>query len=328
MKEASVGVTVGKFNPPHLGHLHLIESAAARVGRLYVILGDHLDQTIPAADRARWIETDSPDNVTVLVTPDDLPAANEPWAERALAILPESPDLAFTSEEWGPGWAEAMGAEHVSVDPTRSAFPVAGTELRHSLDSYFRWLTPAARVDLVKRVVVAGAESTGKTTLAEALARHYSTVWVPEYGRAYWHGRSHLTDQDWRRDEFRHIARTHHQIADALARRATRAVMILDTDALVTDVWHHRYLGASDPEVAEIAFENRPDLYLVTAPDIPWVQDGTRESRDHRMEMHRLTLDRVVKSGRPHVVLEGGLEERLQKAIVAIDSTITFPELI
>jgi HTH-type transcriptional regulator, transcriptional repressor of NAD biosynthesis genes len=328
MKEARVGVTVGKFNPPHMGHAHLIETAATRVDRLYVILGAHPDQTIPATDRARWIEDDSPDNVTVLITPDDIPTANEPWAQRALAILPESPDLAFTSESWGPGWAELMGAEHVNVDPTRSAFPISGTELRRDLRSNFAWLIPAARVDLVRRVVVAGAESTGKTTLAEELADHFGTVWVPEYGREYWNGRSHLVEQDWRHDEFRHIARTHHQIADALAQRAARGLMILDTDALVTDVWHHRYLGGTDHDVAEIAFENRPDLYLVTSPDIPWVQDGTRESRDHRHEMHHYTLDKVARSGSPYFVLEGGREERLHKAIVAIDSNITFPELI
>ena len=95
---ARIGVTVGKFNPPHLGHLHLIETAAAQVDQLFVLLGDRPDQTIPADRRKAWLEGASPTNVTILVTPDDLPLENEPWAGRTLDVLPDRPDLAFSSE--------------------------------------------------------------------------------------------------------------------------------------------------------------------------------------------------------------------------------------
>lgn len=325
MALATVGVTVGKFNPPHLGHLHLIRSAAARVDQLYVLVGDRPDQSIGAGKRARWLDIDSPGNVTVLVTPDDILEANEPWAERALDVLPRPPDVAFTSEPWGPGWAEAMGATHVSVDLERDTHPITGTALRQDLRSNFAWLAPAARVDLVHRVVLAGAESTGKTTLAEALARHFQTAWVPEYGRQYWHGRAHLADERWHTDEFRHIARTHHEVADELARRAAGGLLILDTDALVTNVWHHRYCGATDPVVAEVASRRRPDLYLVSAPDFEWVQDGTRESRAQREEMHQLTLDMVSSSGSAYEIVGGTHEERLDAAIAAIESRVRYP---
>ncbi len=322
----TIGVTVGKFNPPHLGHLHLIRTAAARVDRLYVLLGDRPGQSIGAEQRARWIEADSPDNVTVLVTPDDIPEANQPWAERALDLLPRPPDVAFTSERWGPGWAEAMGATHFSVDPARDICPISGTALRRDLRSNFGWLAPAARVDLAHRVVLAGAESSGKTTLAAALARHFRTVWVPEYGRQYWHGRTHLPDQGWHSEEFRHIARTHHETADQLARRASGGLLILDTDALVTNVWHHRYCGVTAPVVADIASRHRPDLYLVAAPDFAWVQDGTRESDDQREQMHRLTLDLVSDSGSAYEVVGGTHEERMGKATAAIEATISYPQ--
>lgn len=151
----SVGVVVGKFNPPHLGHLHLIEQGAAKVGKLFVLLCDRLDQSISVERRRAWLEDAVPENVTVVVTPDDLPAANEPWAQRALDVLPELPHLAFTSEEWGPGWAELMGARHVMVDHDRHSFPISGTELRVDLRKHFDWLLPAARADLAKRVVLA-----------------------------------------------------------------------------------------------------------------------------------------------------------------------------
>ncbi len=249
-----------------------------------------------------------------MITPDDLPAANEPWAERALAILGRSPDVAFTSEPWGPGWAAAMGARHETVDLERGTFPTSGTALRADLGANFEWLVPAARADLARRIVLVGAESTGKSTLASALAAELATVWVPEYGRFYWEGRRHLSVQDWSTAEFRRIARGQHQLADDLARCATNGVVVLDTDALVTAVWHERYLGRSDSELDALAAARRADHYLVCAPDFDWVQDGTRESREHRESMHEATLERVRTSGSPWTVLTGTPDERLAVA--------------
>ena len=322
-----IGVTVGKFNPPHLGHLYLLERAAFEVDHLYVLLGDRPDQTIPANDRAAWLGAAAPSNVSVIVTPDDLPAANGPWAQRALEILPERPDIGFTSEDWGPGWCAAMGAEHRAVDIDRANCPISATRLRADLRREFDWLIPPARAALAKRLVVAGAESTGKTTLARGLAERLETSWVPEYGRTYWEGRRYRADQTWRSEEFAHIAVTHHRIAGDLAGQASRGVLILDTDALVTAVWHRRYLGASSPELQMYAAANRPDHYLICAPDFDWVQDGTRESAADRLDMHRVTVELADASGTPFTVLKGGPARRLTEAIEIVRRTTAFDPL-
>lgn len=301
----SVGVAVGKFNPPHMGHVHLVRTAAAQVNHLFVLLADDPDQTIRGDVRAGWLLDAAPANVTILVTPDDIPAANEPWAARALEVLPATPDIAFTSETWGPGWAAAMGAGHVAIDVPRAEVPISASRIRADLRGNFHWLVPAARVALARRIVVVGAESTGKTSLAQQLARSFGTVWVPEYGRWYWEGRRHLADQAWDSDEFLRVAATHHQTEVDLARRAAGGLVIADTDALVTAVWHRRYLGFDLPVLQELALRHRPDLYLICEPDFPWVQDGTRESSDHRQAMHRLTVELVAASG-VHFDLVGG----------------------
>lgn len=324
----SVGVVVGKFNPPHLGHLHLIEQGAARVETLFVILCDRSDQSISVEQRRAWIEDAAPPNAVVLVTPDDLPAANEPWAQRALEILPVPPDVAFTSEGWGSGWADLMGASHVLVDQDRTSFPISGTDLRTDLRQYFSWLLPAARAELARRVVLVGAESAGKSTMAEALAEELGTVWVPEHGRWYWEGRRYLADQSWTTDEFRRIAVAQRQVELDLARKACGGVVIADTDALVTAVWHERYLGASDPELDAIAALAVPDLYLVCSPDFDWVQDGTRESKSHRLTMHESILERVTASGADVVVLSGEHEVRLAEALDHVERLTNFPVLI
>jgi NadR type nicotinamide-nucleotide adenylyltransferase len=322
-----IGVAVGKFNPPHLGHVHLITTGALEVDHLHVILADRPDQTIPASDRAAWLADALPDNVTIIVTPDDLPLTNEAWARRAIELLPEPPTVAFTSEPWGPGWAEAMRARHVSIDVERAAAPISSTVLRADLRSNFEWLVPAARAGLARRVVVAGAESTGKTTLAHALAEHHSTVWVPEYGRLYWEGRRHTDNEGWTADEFTHIAETHHAVADRIARRAANGLVVLDTDALVTDVWRRRYLGDGDESLVGLATSRPPDLYLVCAPDFAWVQDGSRESEQHRSAMHDHTLKAIASTGVHSVILEGDAQRRLTHAIELVDELTTYPAL-
>jgi NadR type nicotinamide-nucleotide adenylyltransferase len=323
-----LGVTVGKFNPPHLGHAHLITSAARAVDRLVVMVCDRPDQPLDAEDRATWLADSCPDNVDFVITADDLPTENEPWAAKALELLQESPDVAFTSEPWGPGWAALMGAHHRSVDLERVAFPISGTELRNDLDGNFALLVPAARAALARRVVIAGAESTGKTTLAEQLAGALRTVWVPEYGRSYWKGRRHLPDQSWTTDEFRRIAIGQRNLEHDLARRADRGVVIADTDPLVTSVWLRRYLDASDSSLDALIEESTPDLYLVCAPEFEWVQDGTRESAPFREEMHAETVARAQATGTRVEVLTGPPDVRLARALELTEPLTRFPTLI
>ena len=134
-------------------------------------------------------------------------------------------------------------------------------------------LSPVDERD-VARVSLLGAESTGKTTLAQALAEAYATAWVPEYGRVYTElGRP--ADAPWTSWEFTHIARVQCWWEDFLAGLADR-VLFCDTDAFTTAVFHEAYLGSPATEFAELAA--RPyDLYLVCGPDVPWARDGIRE---------------------------------------------------
>jgi NadR type nicotinamide-nucleotide adenylyltransferase len=262
----SLGVTVGKFYPLHLGHDHLIREAKARVERLVVVVGFKSGQALPGELRADWIRALHPD-VEVLLAREDIPEAPLPWAERTLALLGgRRPDLAFTSEGYGATWAEAMGARHVAIDPERRRFPISGTQLRADLGAHWPLLAPPAKAHFARRVCVLGVESSGTTTLARALARRYRTAWVPEYGRWYWEGRRYTpTAERWDDAEFVRIAEGQRRWQADLAPLAER-LLILDTDALATAVWQWRYRGATTPEVAALAAAARADLTLLTVP--------------------------------------------------------------
>lgn len=321
-----LGVTVGKFYPFHRGHEHLVQAAAAQVDKLVVLLCYKPDQELPGRVRAGWIRECCP-TVEVIEVLDDLPNLSAPWARRTIELLGRAPDVVFTSEEYGQEYAERMGCLHVGIDLDRIKFPVSGTALREDLAGNWSFLTGPAKAWLARRVCVLGVESSGTTTLAEALAARYATVWVPEYGRWYWEGRRYTPDADvWTTDEFHRIARGQIAWEDDLALRANRLV-VADTDPLATFVWHRRYRGQNDTGLWKLAVERRYDLYLLTEPDFPFVQDGTREGEAIRQRMHGWFIDALEQSGRRYLRVGGDPATRLATAVEAIEPLLDFPRL-
>jgi NadR type nicotinamide-nucleotide adenylyltransferase len=171
-------------------------------------------------------------------------------------------------------------------------------------------------VSPVKRVCLLGAESTGKSTLAEALARRYGTLWNPEYGRPYTLlGRP--PDASWTSWEFTHIARIHCWYEDFLATLAQR-VLFSDTDAFTTAVFHEVYLGTPATAFEDLV-ARRYDLFVVCGLDVPWRHDGIREFEDQRREMHERYVEHARASGSPWLLVEGPLDGRLEAVAQALD---------
>lgn len=162
------------------------------------------------------------------------------------------------------------------------------------------------------RVAILGAESTGKTTLAAALADAYQTVWVPEYGRAYTERRS---DGPWTTEEFRHIARVQAWHEDVSAQRA-RDLLFCDTDILTTAIFHELYLGRRAPDIEAMARVRHYDLTLLLSP-FDFVQDGYRHDPEAQHWMHA----RLEEALRHRMVarLDGPPAARLSVAVLRIN---------
>lgn len=171
----------------------------------------------------------------------------------------------------------------------------------------------------VKRVCLLGAESTGKSTLAQALAERFGTLWNPEYGRPYTLvGRP--PDTPWTSWEFTHIARIHCWYEDFLATFAQR-VLFSDTDAFTTAVFHEVYLGTPATGFEDLLA--RPyELFVVCGLDVPWRHDGIREFEEQRHWMHQRYLARARESGRPWLLAEGPLARRLEEAGEAVERVL------
>jgi NadR type nicotinamide-nucleotide adenylyltransferase len=303
----------------------LIDTARAQVDELSVIVCRRAGEWPPGELRAGWLREIHPDVRVILI--DDTLGDDDSrgWAENSKRVLGFTPDVVFTSEDYGDPFAHFLGCRHVQVDRGRAAVPVSGTRVRADPAGCWEFLEPPVRAFYARRVCLVGAESTGKTTLAAALAAHYRTVWVPEYGREY--SERKLAEgggYDFRPEEFTHIAERQCEAEDEAARRANR-VLVCDTDAFATSVWHRRYTGARSPEVEAIAAARRPDLYLLTDVGTPFVQDGTRDGEHVRAWMHETFVEELRAQGRPFRLLSGSHGRRMREAVAAVDALLAAP---
>jgi NadR type nicotinamide-nucleotide adenylyltransferase len=321
------GVVVGKFYPFHAGHAHLIRSAARACDRVTVEVIAASVENIPLERRVAWIREGHP-SVRVVDLVDDTPvdfASETAWDAHTATIaglLDEPADVVFTSDDYGGELARRLGAEWVQVDPGRVINPVSGTAIRADLAAHWSELSPVTRADLAARVVVLGAESTGSTTLAEALAAELGTLWVPEYGREYCEIRTGGLTEPWRSDEFDLIVDRQIQLEDEALRRVPRPLLICDTDVLATAVWHERYVGPDAERIFERAAAHRPALYVLTGDEIPFVQDGMRDGEHIRHGMHERFREVLAAQQVTWVEVRGDLEERVAASLPAATRVI------
>ena len=171
----------------------------------------------------------------------------------------------------------------------------------------------------IRRVVVTGAESTGKTTMAQALAAHYKTTWAPEYLRQFVDEQGRLPLEA----DIPRIAEGHLEQEQRLLRRAYR-VLFLDTDLISTCVYHRYYFGEPPIWVEEAAAARRADLYLLMNTDLVWKPDpGQRDGPAVQAATHRLFA--AAMKNLPHAVIAGTHAERFNAALQHVERLLGKP---
>jgi NadR type nicotinamide-nucleotide adenylyltransferase len=344
------GLVVGKFYPPHLGHLRLVESAANSCDQVTVVVAANSEESLRLAERVEWLSwaTASSPNVRTVGVMDDHPIDYDDaqiWDAHmavftgAVAEVSRVPvDAVFSAEDYGDELARRLGATHV-----RRPRDISATEVRADLFGSWASVVPAARTGLARRIVVVGAESTGTTTLAHQLAARLAAEFVPEYGRTYTAGKlaaarqtAHeegrrapwLDELEWTSDEFTLIAcRQTAAIAEAAERSP---VVVADTDALATSVWHDRYVGGPHEPSLLLSRNSAPDLYLLTSTDgAPFTQDGLRDGEEIRDQMNAAFGQALDASKVRWVALAGTETQRLadaERVCVAVISSPHFTD--
>ena len=173
---------------------------------------------------------------------------------------------------------------------------------------------------MLKKIVIIGPESTGKSTLCEKLAAHFNGQWAKEYAREYL--LAHGTNYSF--ENLLNIAKGQLTLEDeAIARASNNAQappLFIDTDMYVMKIWSEYVFQKCDNWILNRIVERKYDLYLLCNTDLPWVKDELREYPDQiqREKLYRYYKDAMVNQNTPWAEISGNYDDRLQKAIEAI----------
>ncbi len=314
---------LGKFLPPHNGHVFLIDFARLYVDSLTVAVDSLSSQPIPGELRTQWLKRMFPD-VRVVRLPGEQPQYPHEHPDfwniwrTVLTDATDGPvDYLFASEGYGVRLAQELEATFVPVDIGRNSVPISGTEIREAPLKHWDLIPREVRPYFAKRVCVFGPESTGKSTLTANLAAHFQTIAVPEYARTHIeHRKGRIAHQD-----IPMIARGQMAAEDALAFNANR-ILFCDTDLITTSVWSNWLFQSCPDWITAEANRREYDLYLLTDVDVPWVEDQVRYLSEERRSFFEHCRQQLESRGRKYHVVNGSWDDRLASAIAAVETML------
>lgn len=174
-------------------------------------------------------------------------------------------------------------------------------------------------MQMPKRILILGPESTGKSTLAEDLANHFGEPWVPEFAREY----LEEINRPYRYEDLVAIGKGQVELEDQLAQNAEKHIFV-DTDLRVIHIWSEHRFGKTDPWVLDEIERRKYDLILLTDTDLPWTPDPLREYPE--LEMRQYFFEKYRKlaeeSGFPFQVVSGDRAKRLKSAVEALNQIL------
>lgn len=314
------GLVLGKFMPLHNGHIHLIEKAATEVDELTVLVCSIKSEPIAGVLRYHWMRTQFP-NLRVLHVQDENPQEPkehaffwEIWINTIERNCPNGVDKVFSSEDYGDELARRLGAEHILVDRERKQVPISARQIRLNPMAHWQYIPEVVRPYYIKRVVLTGPESTGKSVLSEKLAKHFNTNFVEEYGRTY----CEAFGTDLNKMDFAHIAGGQMLIEDQAALQSNK-ILFCDTDLIVTQIWAEIYFNHCPQWILQAAHQRKYDLFLLMDKDIPWVDDGTRAFEENRAWQYNRLKEELESRSLPYVEIKGDFDQRFDKAVAAVE---------
>ena len=186
----------------------------------------------------------------------------------------------------------------------------------------------------MKKIVVIGPESTGKSTLCENLARHYNTLWCPEYAREY----LVKNGKNYTYDNLLTIAKGQINLEESISQQVSKSasqaeslstssgLVFIDTDMYVMKVWCEYVFQKCHQFILDQIIERKYDLYFLCNSDLPWTPDELREypNEEPRKELYRIYKDLLLNQGVPWVEISGQNDERLQHAMNAVEKYILY----
>lgn len=286
-----VGMYGGSFDPLHIGHVNNIFEAASVCEELYIVLSwCEGRESVSKEVRYRWIHnvTKHLPNTKILLVEDTAKSKEEynvwnHWKDGADTIkklIGKQIDAVFCGSDYsGTNLFESLYPDSRVVYFDRSKIKISSTEIRKNVYKNWQYLPTFCRRHYVKKVLVVGGESTGKSTLVQNLAIAYGTNFVKEVGRETCEiagGEEYMNVDDL-------IENLVRQKAEEIKQSEySNKILFVDTDALTTKFYVQFLLSDKNESEAcskladAISEINRFDLVLFLEPTVEFVQDGTR----------------------------------------------------
>lgn len=327
-----IGMYGGTFNPMHNGHLECIIKAACMCEKLYIVLsiGNNRDE-VDYRVRYRWLyqATKHIGNVEIFTISDDCESKQEYTLEASKADsefvkkhIGEPIDVVFCGSDYDADsfWNVNYPDSEFYVFERND---ISSTAIREDLYGHWDWLPTFVRPYYVKKVLLIGVESSGKSVMTVNLANYYNTNYIEEAGRDL--SEKSGTDTLMLDEDFTEILLTQ-KLNEMKAVEQSNRVLFCDTDCLITQFFL-KFLGGNEENIKlsdAIDALNSYDLVLFLAPDVKWVQDGDRstEIRDNRDKYRKMIADIYESHGKKFEYIEGDYLTKFNRCVELVDKML------
>ncbi len=328
------GMYGGSFNPLHLGHVRCIIEAANQCEDLIVVISEGINRDeIDIRVRYRWIYqiTKHIGNVRIFILQDSVETKQnytvDLWmndADKVKKFAGRKIDAVFCGSDYDINsfWAKCY-PESENIFFQRDN--ISSTKIRENVMAYWEWLPNIVKPYYVKKVLLVGGESTGKSTLTINLANYYNTNYLEEVGKNL--SERSGTGMLMLPEDFTDILLVH-KLREREALLSSNKVLFEDTDCLVTK-FYIQFLDGKDKDINEnladvIAELNKYDLVIFLEPDVKFVQEGDRSSviAADREHFSNKIKELYKKKNYNFEVVSGDYQERFSKSVGLVNKLL------
>jgi len=326
------GLVLGKFYPPHKGHLYLIEEAKKRCDLLTVVIASLKAERIPGSLRFEWLKALTKDkDVNIVWIQDENPQYPEEdpnfwniWKqsiEQAIYNSQSSPiDSIFSSELYGDPLGKVLGVPHELIDLGRKNFSISASQIRNEPSKYWDFIPELLRPYFLKRVVITGPESVGKSTLTQMLGDYFQTSIVEEYAREYLESKGRYVIEE----DILQIGKGHLNLELEMSKQSNR-ILFLDTDHITTKIYSEYYFK-NCPKWVELRAKNlQYDESIFLDIDVPWIADPQRDLGEVREDIKSIFHLELKKANRSYKLVSGSFLQRAEIAKSIIEMILKQP---
>ena len=316
-----IGLFVDSFPILHKGHELCLKYAKSKVDKLMAIIYDNEDSKIPLPIRSNWIRTLYPD-IEVIESWFNLEGecTTEAQKEFLNKQLREKVISCFaTTESNLEHLCSTLGCTDIINQEIKKRMQKATTRISQDNHGNIGRMNSVVYKDLITNVAFVGAQSTGKSTIAEAMAKKYNTNFMFEYGRYHWD--VYQKDRIESIEQIEEITERHLAMEDERLKTANK-YLFTDTCPIVTLRYAYDWHGKASNKLLQYAreAENRYDIIFLCGDDIPYADTPERDGVEQRNSFQNQIKTELLLRKIPYIELRGTLQERMETVTRVLDN--------